>query len=63
MRHVSVVSVLVLTSLGNGQEACRGNRALETAQKIAAHESPRSTRLYDRRDEELSLGDVERIAI
>jgi site-specific recombinase XerD len=36
---------------------------LETAQQIAAHESPRTTKLYDRRDDEISLDEVERIAI
>lgn len=36
---------------------------LEMAQHIAAHESPRTTKLYDRRMEEISLDEVERIAI
>ena len=36
---------------------------LETAQHIANHESPRTTKLYDRRQEEISLDEVERIAI
>jgi len=36
---------------------------LETAQQIANHESPRTTKLYDRREEEISLDEVERIAI
>jgi integrase len=36
---------------------------LEIAQHIANHESPRTTKLYDRRDEEISLDEVERIAI
>ena len=35
----------------------------ETAQHIANHESPRTTMLYDRRQEEISLDEVERIAI
>jgi hypothetical protein len=29
----------------------------------ANHESPRTTKLYDRREEEISLDEVERIAI
>jgi site-specific recombinase XerD len=37
--------------------------SLEMAQYIAGHESPRTTKLYDRRREEVSLDDVERIAI
>jgi site-specific recombinase XerD len=36
---------------------------LETAQQIANHESPRTTKLYDRREEEISLDEVERISI
>lgn len=36
---------------------------LETAQQIAAHESSRTTGLYDRRDDDISLDEVERIAI
>jgi len=36
---------------------------LETAQQIANHESPRMTKRYDRREEEISLDEVERIAI
>ena len=39
------------------------NGALETAQHIANHQSPRTTMLYDRRQEEISLDEVERIAI
>jgi site-specific recombinase XerD len=35
---------------------------LETAQYIANHESPRATKLYDRRQDEISLDEVERIA-
>ena len=31
---------------------------LETAQKIAAHEEPRTTKLYDRTDDQLTLGMV-----
>jgi integrase len=36
---------------------------LEMAQHIASHESPRTTKLYDRREEEISLDEVERIVI
>ena len=37
--------------------------ALEHAQQIAAHESPRTTKLYDRTQDEISLDEVERIRI
>ncbi|QJW95379.1 tyrosine-type recombinase/integrase [Frigoriglobus tundricola] len=36
---------------------------LEKAQQIANHESARTTKLYDRRDDRLSLDEVERITI
>jgi len=36
---------------------------LEMAQHIANHESPRTTKLYDRRVEEISLDEVERIVL
>ena len=41
----------------------KNHGTLETAQHIANHESPRTTMLYDRRQEEISLDEVERIAI
>jgi hypothetical protein len=36
---------------------------IENAQVIAAHESPRTTKLYDRTVDEITLDEVERIAI
>lgn len=36
---------------------------IENAQLIAAHESPRTTKLYDRTGDEITLDEVERIAI
>ena len=36
---------------------------LEKAQAIADHESPRTTKLYDRTRDEISLDEVERILI
>ena len=36
---------------------------LEHAQAIAAHESPRTTKLYDRTSDDLSLDEIERIAL
>ena len=40
-----------------------GGGSLEHAQKIAAHESPRTTKLYDRRNDEVSLDEIEKILI
>jgi integrase len=36
---------------------------LEHAQQIAAHESPRTTKLYDRTSDQITLDEVERIQI
>jgi len=36
---------------------------VEIAQQLAGHESPRTTGLYDRRDDEVSLDEIERIVI
>ncbi len=36
---------------------------IENAQAIAAHESARTTKLYDRTSDEITLDEVERIAI
>ena len=36
---------------------------LENAQKMAAHKSPRTTKLYDRTDDKIMLEEVERIAL
>jgi hypothetical protein len=38
-------------------------RTLENAQAMAAHESPRTTKLYDRTGDEITLDEVERINI
>ena len=37
--------------------------ALENTQEMAAPESPRTTKLYDRTSDEITLDEVERIAI
>jgi hypothetical protein len=36
---------------------------LENAQAMAAHESPRTTKLYDRRNDQVTLDQVERIVL
>jgi integrase/recombinase XerD len=35
----------------------------DVAQQMAGHESPRTTALYDRRDDEVAVDEVERIVI
>ena len=47
-----------------GITACLANGgALEHAQEMAAHENPRTTKLYDRTKERLSQDEVERIRL
>jgi hypothetical protein len=36
---------------------------LEKAQQIAAHESPRTTKLYDRTNDQVSLDEIDKIRI
>jgi len=40
-----------------------GGGTLECAQRIACHESPRTTKLYDRTSDDISLDEIERIVI
>ena len=42
-------------------EYLRNGGNLETAQHIADHESARTTKLYDRTDEEVTLDEIEKI--
>ncbi len=37
--------------------------SLERAQQMAAHSSPRTTKLYDRTQDEVTLDEVERIVL
>jgi hypothetical protein len=39
------------------------NGTLETPRKIAAHESPRITTLYDRTDDWLTFDEIEKISV
>lgn len=58
------VAVCCHTFRATGITAYLGNGgALENAQMMAAHESPRTTKLYDRNADEITLNEVERIAI
>jgi hypothetical protein len=41
----------------------RQDGVLEHAQAMASHESPRTTKLYDRTGDEITLDEVERIQI
>ena len=58
------VAVCCHTFRATGITAYLGNGGtLENAQLMAAHESPRTTKLYDRTRDEITLDEVERIAI
>jgi hypothetical protein len=49
---------------GDGNHRLPGEwGTIENAQAIAAHESPRTTKLYDRTSDEITLNEVERILI
>ena len=64
-----------VTAVGLGEANCHTFRAtgitayllnggtLERAQRIAAHESPRTTKLYDRTADEVTIEDIEKIGI
>jgi hypothetical protein len=46
-----------------GDKALEAGGTLENAQAMAAHESPRTTKLYERTGDEITLDEVERITI
>jgi len=54
---------VIATKLLIGVTYLQNGGTLEHAQQIAAHESPRTTKLYDRTQDEISLDEVERIRI
>jgi hypothetical protein len=55
---------LAILFLANGITVNVENKGtLETARKIAAHESPRTTTLYDRTDDRLTLDEIEKISV
>jgi integrase len=41
----------------------RAGSTIEKAQQIAAHESPKTAKLYDRTSDQITLDEIERIAI
>ncbi|MEO7464033.1 MAG: hypothetical protein ABIV42_00990 [Nitrosospira sp.] len=55
-------SIYSCTECG-GTEYLRNGGKLEVAQQMAAHESARTTGLYARRNDQVSLDEVERIMI
>jgi hypothetical protein len=60
--HEPADSTCCHTFRATGITAYRQNGGtLEHAQQIAAHQSPRTTKLYDRTKDQISLDEVERI--
>ena len=52
-----------VTTLGAREASVLALAPLERAQAIAAHESPRTTKLYDRTADEVTVEDIEKIEI
>ena len=53
-------------SSGDGALTCvifEINGRIEVAQKMAGHSNAKTTSLYDRRNDDISVGEVERIGI
>ncbi len=70
MVHYRLKQVGIKTKAGNHTFRASGitiylenGGTLEAAQEMAAHESPRTTKLYDRRNEKVALDEVEKIII
>jgi hypothetical protein len=66
--HALLESIPVTKKPANDPEAAdqpylKNSGKLEVAQQIANHESPRTTKLYDRHQDEISLDEIERITI
>jgi hypothetical protein len=64
----SFVSSLMPSTVSSGQRYCQRAQlwflcVIRSPQQMAAHESARTTGLYDRRNDEISLDEVERIGI
>jgi hypothetical protein len=55
--------ILLANLVPQWRQYLRNGGRRELAQQMAAHESPRTTALYDRRDDEVAVDEVERILI
>ena len=62
-RPVSDQRHCVVLSSTLSRDTIDAGGTLENAQLMAAHESPRTTKLYDRTGDEITLDEVERIVI
>ena len=61
--HCLPRTAAVTARIGAATAYLRSNGTLEKAAMIANHASTRTTQLYDRRSDEVSLDEVERILI
>jgi hypothetical protein len=62
-RFLSEIKALALQRRFESDSYLETGGTLETAQAMAAHETPRTTKHYDRTGDEITLDEVERIAI
>jgi hypothetical protein len=53
----------LLTQISAVLETAPGGLGLEHAQRMAAHSDPKTTRLYDRRSDAVTMDEVERSGI
>jgi hypothetical protein len=61
-----MVSTAAISSGGNAnfdRASTAAYSSIEYAQQMAAHESARTTKLYDRRNDQVTLDQVERIVL
>jgi hypothetical protein len=63
VRAAAAVSGAEVRTMKKAAARLSNGGTIEKAQQIAAPESPWTTKLYDRTNDEISLGEVERILI
>jgi hypothetical protein len=60
---ITSISILLETNVSQGRLSEAGERCTIENAQAQAIESPRTTKLYDRTSDEITLDEVERIAI
>jgi hypothetical protein len=63
LRDRALMALMVYTFARGGNGIPKNGGKREIAQQMANHESARTTGLYDRRDDQVSLDEVERMLI
>jgi hypothetical protein len=62
-RSVNIIRMMLTADRTMKPFPCRTNVAASLLQPIAGHESPRTTKLYDRTDDAVSINEIDRIEI